>query len=67
MYIYCKYICIYGKKPTILPFVPDNPHGRISELLLDTTVVHDKACARKKKKYDVICAQNGLKFPTNNF
>ena len=22
----------------------------------------DKACARKKKKYDVICAQNGLKF-----
>ena len=29
----------------------------------------DKACARKKKKYDVICAQNGLKFqvPTNHF
>ena len=74
-----------GKKPTILPFVPDNPDGRISELLLDTTVVHplpgpnskhklslieakqnlraaDKVCARKKKKYDVICAQNGLKF-----
>ena len=29
-----------GKKPTTLPFVPDNPDGRISELLLDTTVVH---------------------------
>ena len=28
-----------GKKPTTLPFVPDNPDGRISELLLDTTVV----------------------------
>ena len=74
-----------GKKPTTLPFVDDNPDGRISELLSDTTVVHplpgpdfkhkltlieakqnlraaDKACARKKKKYDVICAQNGLKF-----
>ena len=23
-----------GKKPTTLPFVPDNPDGRISELLL---------------------------------
>ena len=68
-----------GKKPTTLPFVPDNPDARISELLLDTTVVHplpgpnskhklslieakqnlraaDKACTRKKKKYDVICA-----------
>ena len=79
-----------GKKPTTLPFVPDNPDGRISELLLDTTVVHplpgpnskhklsliegkqnlraaDKACARKKKKYDVICAQNGLKFLPNHF
>ena len=22
----------------------------------------DKACARKKNKYDTICAQNGLKF-----
>ena len=74
-----------GKKPTTLPFVPHNPDGRISELLLDTTVVHplpgpnakhelslieakqnlraaDKACTGKKKKYDVICAQNGLKF-----
>ena len=74
-----------GKKSTTPPFVPDNPDGRISELLLDTTVVHplagpnskhklslieakqnlraaDKACERKKKKYDVICAQNGLKF-----
>ena len=70
---------------TTLPFVPDNRDGRISELLLDTTVVHplpgpnskhklslieakhnlraaDKACVRKKKMYDVICAQNGLKF-----
>ena len=28
-----------GKKPTTLPFVPDNPDGRISELLFDTTVV----------------------------
>ena len=68
-----------GKKPTTLPFVPDNPDGRISELLLDTTVVHPLSgpnCehklslieakqnlrAEKKKKYDVVCAQNGLKF-----
>ena len=75
-----------GKKQTTLPFVPDNPDGRISELLLDTTGVHplpgrnnakhklilneakqnlcaaDKACVSKKNKYDVICAQNGLKF-----
>ena len=29
----------YGKKPTTIPFVPDNSDERISELLLDTTVV----------------------------
>ena len=29
-----------GKKQTNPPFVPDNPDGTISELLLDTTVVH---------------------------
>ena len=27
-----------GKKPATLLFVPDNPDGRISELLLDTTI-----------------------------
>ena len=32
------------KKPTTLPFVPDNPDGRISELLLlDTTDMTDTA------------------------
>ena len=72
-----------GKMPTTLLFAPNNPDGRISELLLDTTVVHplpgpnskhklslieakqnlraaDKTCARKKKKYDIISAQNGI-------
>ena len=76
------------KSPSLFPLfliILSRWKPRISELLLDTNVIHplpgpnskhklalieakqnlrtaDKACARKKKKYDVICAQHGLKF-----
>ena len=43
-----------GKKPTTLPFVPDNPDGRISELLLDTTVVHPLHGPNTKHKLTLI-------------
>ena len=43
-----------GKKPTTLPFVPDDPDGRISELLLDTTVVHPLPGPNAKHKLTLI-------------
>ena len=50
-----------GKKPTTLPFVPDNPDGRISELLLDTTVVHPLPGPNSKHKLSLIEAKQNLR------
>ena len=50
-----------GKKPTTLPFVSDNPDGRISELLLDTTVVHPLPGPHSKHKLTLIEAKQNLR------
>ena len=50
-----------GKKPTTLPFVPDNPDGRRSELLLDTTVVHPLPGPNSKHKLTLMEAKQNLR------
>ena len=50
-----------GKTPTTLPFIPDNPDGRISELLLDTTVVHPLPGPNSKHKLSLIEAKQNLR------
>ena len=50
-----------GKRPTTLPFVLDNPKGRISELLLDTTVVHPLPGPNAKHKLTLNEAKQNLR------
>ena len=50
-----------GKKQTTLPFVPDNPDARISELLLDTTVVHPLPGPNAKHKLTLNEAKQNLR------